>query len=182
MKGDDTMPPRKMGSSTALDVQAKATSEENTRNRRWLSRRLRRFFWSKRMIPLLETLECGWLDGGCYTGSVGLYEYLLLSEEGDPANLSLNIIADLHCAANHVVVCLIHDGQRWYLDANGVQSEEQVLRYWEREEQLVSPWIRAYNAPLLAETGIPLHPAVSRFLTENLFAVFGRFSPAWLAS
>ena len=176
------MPMRKIGSPAALDVLANATREENTLNRRWLSRRLQRFFWSERMIPLLETLECGWFDGGCYTCSVGLYGYLLLSQEVDPTTIFLNIIADLHCAANHVVVCLIHEGQRWYLDANGVRSEKWLLRYWKREERLLSPWIRAYNAPLLAKMGIPLHPAVSMLLIENLFAVFGPFSPSWLVS
>jgi hypothetical protein len=86
-------------------------------NQQWFSQRLRRFLWSGRVAPLLAELEYGWLDGGCHTSANALYRWLMLSRTLEPAALSRMIIADLHCPAHHVVVCVLHHGKGWYIDA-----------------------------------------------------------------
>ena len=149
-------------------------------NRQWFSQRLRRFLWGKRVIPLLAELEYGWLDGGCHTCANGLYQWLMRSRALEPAALSRMIIADLHCPAHHVVVRVLHNGRRWYFDANGVSTEDQLLRYWRQEEHLRDPWLREYDDALLSETGIVCLPRISVRLTEELLTAFGPFSPTWL--
>ena len=149
-------------------------------NRQWLSHRLRRFLWGKRVAPLLAELEYGWLDGGCHTCASSLYQWMMRSRALELAALSLMIIADLHCPAHHVVVRVLHNGRRWYLDANGVSTEEQLLRYWRQEEHLRDPWLRGYDDALLSEAGIVCLPRISVRLTEELLTAFGPFSPTWL--
>jgi len=149
-------------------------------NRQWLSQRLRRFLWGKRVAPLLAELEYGWLDGGCHTCANGLYHWLMRSRALEPAAVNRMIIADLYCPAHHVVVRLLHNGRRWYFDANGVSTEEHLLRYWRQEEHLRDPWLREYDDALLSEVGIVCLPRISVRLAEELLTVFGPFSPTWL--
>ena len=148
--------------------------------RQWFSHRLRRFLCGKRVAPLLAELEYGWLDGGCHTCASALYQWMLRSRVLEPTALNLKIITDLRCPAHHVVVRVLHDGRRWYVDANGVSTEEQLLRYWRQEEHLRDPWLREYNDTLLSETGIVCLPRIGVRLAEELLTAFGPFSPNWL--
>ena len=150
------------------------------RSRQWLSHRLRRFLWSKRVAPLLAELEYGWLDGGCHTCANALYQWMLRSRVLEPTALNLKIIADLRCPAHHVVVRALYNDRHWYVDANGVSTEEHLLRYWWQEEHLRDPWLREYDDALLSETGIVCLPRISVRLAEELLTVFGPFSPIWL--
>lgn len=98
----------------------------------------------------------------------------------EPAAVSRMIIADLYCPAHHVVVRVLHNGGRWHFDANGVSTEEQLLRYWRQEEHLCDPWLREYDDALLSEVGIVCLPRISVRLAEELLSAFGPFSPTWL--
>lgn len=149
-------------------------------NRQWFSQCLRRSLWGRRVAPLLAELEYGWLDGGCYTCASALYRWMMRSRTLEPGALSLVIIADLQCPAHHVVVRVLYNGRRWYLDANGVSTEEQLLRYWREEEHLRNPWLREYDDALLREAGIVCLPRIGVRLTEELLTAFGPFSPTWL--
>jgi|SRR5579884_2180233 len=151
-----------------------------TKNRQWFSRKLRRFLWSREMSPLLERLGCGWCDGGCHTCAKALYLYLIASGTIDPVAVSFRLIANQEHWAHHVVVSVSHAGRIWYLDANGVSSARQLLRYWEQEELVRGPWISDYWNAYEVEDVLPSLDDIALILLEKLFAAFGPFSPAWL--
>lgn len=148
--------------------------------RRWFSRRLHRFLWRKLMAPLLMELECGWLDGACATCAEGLLRYITFSRTLEPAAVSLAIIADARCPAHHILVKILYHGMAWYVDANGVSSERELLRYWRDEEHLVDPFLAPHDDALLEAMGMRSVPRISTKLAQLFFDHFGPFSPAWL--
>jgi hypothetical protein len=95
----------------------------------------------------------------------------------------LVVVGDARCPAHHVAVCIQinKDAEnRWYLDANGVSSQEALLRYWRDEEGLDEPFLIPYDEQLLQELGIPSEGRMSTRLADCFFGEFGRFSPTWL--
>ena len=145
-----------------------------------MSQRLHRFFWSDAMNPFLEQLTYAWCDGGCWICADALFRYVLLSELIEPSAISYMIVADAWHPAEHVVVCLSLEGQCWYLDANGVSSETELLGYWQQEERCGEPFLVDFDPLLLLEEGIPRNPQMSKCLADLLFEAFGPFSARWL--
>jgi len=132
------------------------------------------------MAPLLDELECGWLDGACATCAEGLLRYITFSRALEPAAVCLAIIADENCSAHHIVVKLLNQGMAWYGDANGVSSESELLRYWRDEEHLVAPFLTPHDEALLEAMGMRSGPRTSTQLAQLLFDHFGPFTPTWL--
>lgn len=154
----------------------------SARDRQRFNRELRCFMWSQQVEPLLAELECGWFDGGCHTCAKGLYLYLLASGTLDPATVSFTVIADHRHGANHVVLAITSGSRTWYLDANGISSARQLLRYWEQEEGVSGAWIsKAWNTQEIEEV-IPSFDGLALVLAEKLLNAFGPFSSTWLAT
>ena len=105
------------------------------------------------MNPLLEQLTYAWLDGGCWICAEAIFRYVLNSETVEPSAISHMIIASKLCPADHVVACLSLVGQRWYLDANGISCETELLRYWREEEGRKEPFLVAFDPLLLLKEG-----------------------------
>jgi len=150
------------------------------KNRQWFSSKLQRFFWSREIAPLLLELDCGWLDGGCYTCAKGLYRYLIISATIDPSMLSFSIVIDQHQKAHHVVIGVQGATQVWFLDAKGVSSAQRLLHYWAREEHLTKPQIEACGDTDALESAIPSSDAIADRLAECLLTILGPYDPAWL--
>lgn len=151
------------------------------RDRSWFHKVLPAVLWSDAMGPLLEHMGYGWCDGGCHSCARGIEDYLLQSDTICPGAVDVVVIADRWTPAQHVVVCVTYQGERWYLDANGVQTEEQLLAYWTQEEGLPAPRIEdSYDAEWLEEE-IPFLPCARVTVTTLLMEVLGPFSWQWLA-
>lgn len=161
-----------------------AMAHQHQRRYRWFSYRFRRFLWGKETASLLAEMGCGWLDGGCLTLALALWRWFAFSsiDEGELVGV-LWMVVNPSGKAQHFMVRVTYQTQDWYLDANGVNSEQHVLRHWAEIEGVQRPQLKAVDAPLgWHQFGIPYYPLISLRLAQLLYRVFGPFDPAWLVS
>lgn len=150
------------------------------RDRVWLNRTLRTFFWRREAAFLIDEMGYGWCDGGCHTCVRGIQQYLLQSKSLYPATVNLAAIADIGTPAQHVVVGLHHLGERLFLDANGIRSENSLLGYWVREEHLKWPWIDEECDPNWLSEEVAFNPRISTHIAALLENTIGSFSLEWI--
>jgi hypothetical protein len=150
------------------------------RNRSWLHRTLRSLLWSEAIAPLLEMMGCGWLDGGCHSCAKGLLQYLQQSNMPHEVLVEKVVIADAYSRAQHVVIGIIALGREWYLDANGVSTREEILSYWEQEEQVFAPRIERIDDEEWLEEEIASLGYASWCVQNLLQEKLGHFSLHWL--
>jgi hypothetical protein len=138
---------------------------------------LRWLLWHGPALALMAEQEGTWLSGQCNTLAIGILRYIQFSKTLLPSAVDLAIVGDTRCLAHHVVVCI---EQKWYLDANGVGTKDELLQYWQDEEGLKEPYLAPYDEQLLSDMDIPHDGRMSTRLADCLFNMFGRFSPAFL--
>jgi hypothetical protein len=152
------------------------------KDHRWLHVVLRLLLWSHAAEAMLADIGFGWCDGSCHTCAQGIQEYLLESRLLHPEAVNLAVIVDSYVSAQHVVVCVHHRGQRWFLDADGVHSEEHLLSYWSADVRVHLPRIDEDYDPDWLDEEIPFNSRISAQVTELLRHTLGPFSPSWLES
>lgn len=83
----------------------------------------------KQSISFFEEMDCTWLDGGCHTFARGILPWL--QAHGYQPSLAA-ILSELpgDTIAAHVVASVRIDEQIFYVDANGIQTAEQLLAHW----------------------------------------------------
>jgi hypothetical protein len=121
--------------------------------------------------------EGTWRAGLCWDLADGLIKWINFSRTLPPSAVFPVIVGDVKCPAHHVAVCVENI---WYLDANGISTKEELLRYWQNEEGLEEPFIAPYDEQLLTEQGILRDARMITRLADCFLSVFGRFSPAFL--
>jgi len=162
-------------------LQAYLSLPASCKDHRWLHIVLRLLLWSDEALAMLADAGCGWCDGSCNTCARGILQYRLESRSDTLARVNLAVIADSHARAQHVVVCVHYQGQRWFLDADGVHSEERLLAYWETWRLHLPRIDEDYDQDWLDEK-IPANPRISAQVTDLLRHTLGPFSPSWLDS
>lgn len=145
--------------------------------------------WLLRYGPaciFMEEWDDTWDEGLCGVLADGLFQWIAHSPEVSSGAVSLLLVGDTNCPAQHVVVCVQAKSvdeavKRWCLDSDGVSSEAVLLRIWRDVEGLKDPFLANYDEELLLKYNIPHDQEKSARLAECFFSVFGSFSPAFLA-
>jgi len=151
----------------------------------FFSEDLRRLLWHGSALALMAEREGTWLAGLCWILAEGLLRWITFSRTLPPTAVSLVVVGDTRCPADHVVVCVqVKDNsgheRRWYLDANGMSTETTLLCYWQDEEKLIKPFLASYNELLLLDLGIPRDGRMSTRVAECFLEAFGRFELSFL--
>ena len=85
------------------------------------------------IISLYHYNGCGFFDGGCLLLADALVEW-----SGGDIKLAAISRSRFHGQVDHWVGELNIAGERLFLDANGLQTEQGLLTYW-REEEVMEP-------------------------------------------
>jgi hypothetical protein len=128
---------------------------------------------ANQLTPLIvNTHNCGWLDGGCLIFAQGLAQWSL----GALSIEAIVVHADDGDLVDHAVCCWTEpdSGGRIYLDADGLYTAEDLTSKWSqlhhRAEARIAWWPEG-------EHYIPQDAAVSRQLVRSLERNFGGFDP-----
>src|SRR4051794_41114937 len=106
--------------------------------------------WHGPALPLMAEHEGSWLAGQCWLAMEGFLKWISFSKTLLLSAVLPVIVSDARCPAHHVVICI---EKTWYLDANGINTKDTLLRYWEKEEGLKEPYLSSYDEQLLIELG-----------------------------
>lgn len=122
------------------------------------------------VISLYHYNGCGFFDGGC----------LLLADamvEWSGGDIKLAAIARTRFAGevDHWIGELELAGERFFLDANGIQTAEQLLSFWEAEE-LREPVMLMASPQFDEAREIPRDIAFSKRLATELLEALGSYS------
>jgi hypothetical protein len=147
--------------------------------------RLRRLLWGRRALSLMVKREGTWLAGQCWILAEALLRWITLSRVLPSDAVFLIVVGDRHCPAHHVLVCVVLQGKagqerRWYVDANGANTEGPLLRYWREKEGLDEPFLGEFDEQFLLGWAIPRDGRTSTDLAQLFFEELGPFSPAML--
>jgi hypothetical protein len=137
-------------------------------SRQEVSTHLRQCLWHGPALALMGEREGTWLAGQCWICAEGILRFLLRSWIVSPSQLELVTVGDHRHPTHHVVVHLRSGEQDWYLDANGVRTQEQLLTSWQQEEDLRQPFLAPANDPLLLTSGLVRDPWMSERLAHLL--------------
>jgi hypothetical protein len=134
-------------------------------DRRGLTRRIRAILWSEAGFALLARYGCGWNDGGCRIAAEGLARWL-------GQGRVIWALLDSRGRAQHLVLRI----GRWYLDADGVSSEAELIARWAKFEGVTQARLAPAGPDALP--GTPRDEQASRRLAELLEGCL-RSTTAW---
>lgn len=142
---------------------------------RRIGAQLKKALYLKEGFSLIEQLNCGWLDGGCWALASGLKSWI-----GD--GVDLYCVYDFGGAPQHIVAKV--DSEDMFIDGDGLSTRAELLKKMKEKEFLDGPaTVSEFFPGNLRATGngIERWDALSRKVAAFLKKEFGP-GDHWLGS